>query len=112
MPAEAEGPRATIVKALGRLLDDKLTADAFRNLLTDESLLYPQGSLRMRFSSNHDKNAWVMPAITRYGPEGARLAAALTFALPGVPLIYNGQEAANPLKLSLFEKVSIDWSVP
>jgi glycosidase len=95
---------------LGRLLEDKLTADAFRNLLTDEGLLYPQGSLRMRFSSNHDKNAWVMPAITRYGADGAKLAAALSYALPGVPLIYNGQEAANPLKLSLFEKVAIDWS--
>jgi glycosidase len=29
-----------------------------------------------------------------------------------VPLIYNGEEVANDRKLSLFEKVNIDWTRP
>jgi 1,4-alpha-glucan branching enzyme len=32
--------------------------------------------------------------------------------MPGVPLIYNGEEVANDRKLSLFEKVDIDWHRP
>ena len=36
----------------------------------------------------------------------------LTFALPGVPLIYNGQEAANTTRLPLFDRVAIDWTHP
>ncbi len=75
-----------------------------------ESNQYPKGSLRMRFSTNHDKNAWDAPAVTKFGVEGAKLSAALMFTLPGVPLIYNGEEAGNEKRLDLFEKVDIDWS--
>jgi 1,4-alpha-glucan branching enzyme len=33
----------------------------------------------------------------------------LYFTLPGIPLIYSGQEAGNYRRLSFFEKDSIDW---
>jgi glycosidase len=32
------------------------------------------------------------------------------FTYPGIPLIYNGEEVGNNKKLSLFEKVNIDWN--
>jgi glycosidase len=32
--------------------------------------------------------------------------------LPGIPLIYTGEEVANDRKLDLFEKVDVDWSRP
>jgi hypothetical protein len=32
--------------------------------------------------------------------------------LPGVPLLYNGQEVESPQKLPLFEKVAIEWDQP
>jgi glycosidase len=95
---------------LGRLTAGKLTPQDIRNTLTDEDLLFPRASLRLRFSTNHDKNAWDEPAIQRYGPRAAKAAAVLIFALPGVPLIYNGQEVGNDRKLGLFERVSIDFS--
>ena len=97
---------------LARLRTGRLTARDIINILRDEELLFPQGSLRMRFSTNHDKNAWDASAIERYGPDAARIAALLTFLLPGVPMIYNGQEAANTLRLSLFERIAIDWTTP
>lgn len=93
---------------LGRLTSGTLTPGDFRNLLRDEDYEFPRGSLRMRFSDNHDKCAWETPALPRYGP-AVKAAALLTFALPGVPLIYNGQEVGNTQKLSLFEKMPIDW---
>lgn len=96
--------------SLGRAVAGRFGVGDMRDILHDESLLFPRGSLRMRFSTNHDKNAWDAPAMTRYGPALASTAAALTYALPGVPLIYNGQEVGNLRALSLFDRVAIDWS--
>lgn len=78
--------------------------------LEKESLQYPKNSLRLRFSSNHDKNVQDGPAIRRYTAAGAKAAAALTFTCPGVPLVYNGDEVGNARKLNLLDKVDIDWS--
>jgi glycosidase len=74
-----------------------------------EELQFPKGALRMRFNTNHDKNAWDAPAVTKFGEDGLKLTAVLVHTMPGVPLIYNGEEVANDRKLSLFEKVDIDW---
>ena len=96
-------------QALGRLRAGRLSPKSIVAILANEEFDYPAGSLRVRFSSNHDLCAWHRPAIERYGPEAAAAAAVLTFALPGVPLIYNGQEIGNPTCLPLFERVPIDW---
>ena len=63
----------------------------------------------MRFSSNHDENAWDAPDVKKFGVKGAKLAAVLVNTLPGIPLLYNGQEVGNNKKLKLFAKISIDW---
>ncbi len=97
---------------LGGLKEGTLTPAQLRQAYVEEDLEFPRGAMRLRFSDNHDKCAWDTPAMARYGPSGARLAAVLTFALPGVPLIYNGQESGNTQKLSLFEKMEIDWKTP
>jgi glycosidase len=64
----------------------------------------------MRFNTNHDKNAWDRPANLKFGPDGALMTQALVFLLPGVPLVYNGEEVGNTRRLDLFEKVDIDWT--
>ncbi|MBN2446981.1 MAG: DUF3459 domain-containing protein [Phycisphaerae bacterium] len=94
---------------LGSLPAGKLKPVHIQRRLAEETLDYPRGSLRMRFSSNHDKNAWTGPARVRFGA-AAPAAAVLAFTLPGVPLIYNGQEVGNDKKLDLFEKLPIDWT--
>lgn len=81
------------------------------SVLIRESLSFPKGSLRLRFSSNHDENAWDMPDVLKFGVEGAKLAAVLTNTFPGVPLLYNGQEVGSREKLGLFEKHRIDWRI-
>jgi glycosidase len=92
------------------IIAGKKQATEMDSVLIRESLSFPKGSLRLRFSSNHDENAWDMPDVTKFGTEGAKLAAVLTNTFPGVPLLYNGQEAGNSVKLGLFEKFDIDWS--
>jgi glycosidase len=96
--------------ALLHVLRDGKPATLIAETLAEDSRRFPPGSLRLRFSSNHDQNAWEAPAIEMYGPQGAKAAAVLTCTLPGAPLLYNGDEVGNTKKLALFEKVVIDWS--
>lgn len=86
------------------------SATLFHQLLETESLQFPRNSLRMRFNTNHDKNAWDMPAVKKFTPAGAKASAVLVFTYPGVPLVYNGEEVGNDRRLELFEKVNIDWT--
>ena len=98
-----------IYNALGRIFTGKSPATAIDSELAIEARTYPIGALRLRFNTNHDENAYDAPAIERYGPGGDSLTVALIATLPGVPLIYNGEEAGNPKRLSLFKQVLINW---
>lgn len=71
---------------------------------------YPKNTSRMHFTSNHDENSWVGTEFERMGPKAAKSFAALTFTIPGMPLIYNGQEVAFDRMLEFFEKDLIDWT--
>jgi glycosidase len=95
---------------LEKVIRDSTPATIFHDLLITESYQFPRGSLRMRFNTNHDKNAWDGPAVEKFTPQGAKATAVLMFTYPGVPLIYNGEEVGNNKKLGLFEKTDIDWS--
>ncbi len=94
------------------LLTGKRPVALLDQIVHTEQLQFPHGSLRMRFVTNHDKNAWDAPAVEKFGPDGLQLATVLITTYPGVPLIYTGEEVANDRKLSLFEKVDVDWSRP
>ncbi|RTL46724.1 MAG: DUF3459 domain-containing protein [Burkholderiales bacterium] len=71
---------------------------------------YPAQAYRMRFTSNHDFNSWHGTDAELYG-DARQALAVLTFTLPGMPLIYNGQEAGLDKRLAFFEKDAIDWHV-
>jgi glycosidase len=97
---------------LDPLLKGTVPASAIGDLLDAEAVHYPKNSLRLRFNTNHDKNAWDAPAVVKYGRDGLALTAVLCSTVPGIPLLYTGEEVANDRKLSLFEKVDVDWSRP
>ncbi|MDD4150824.1 MAG: alpha-amylase family glycosyl hydrolase [Bacteroidales bacterium] len=71
---------------------------------------FPAGSVKMRFTTNHDENSWNGTVFERYG-EGNLCFSVLCYTLPGMPLLYSGQEAGLDHRLSFFEKDSIDWSI-
>ncbi len=95
---------------LDPLFDGEVGATAITHALKSESLRFPEGSLLLRFHTNHDKNAWDGPAVAKWGADGMLLAATTMYLLPGIPLLYNGEEVGNSTVLPLFEKVPIDWT--
>ncbi|MGC8803296.1 MAG: alpha-glucosidase C-terminal domain-containing protein, partial [Bacteroidales bacterium] len=70
--------------------------------------VYPAGSILMQFTSNHDENSWSGTEFERLDG-GAQTFAVLAATVPGMLLIYNGQEAAFNRRLKFFEKDSISW---
>ncbi len=70
---------------------------------------YPSGTYPMHFITNHDENSWQGTVFERLG-KGHKAFAVLTFTIPGIPLIYSGQEAGMKKRLEFFEKDPIDWS--
>lgn len=76
--------------------------------LEKQNTLYPANAYRMNFITNHDENSWNGTINERMG-EGAKAFAVLTYTLPGMPLIYSGQEVGLDKRLEFFEKDEIDW---
>ncbi|MDA0758088.1 MAG: alpha-amylase family glycosyl hydrolase [Bacteroidetes bacterium] len=64
---------------------------------------YSKKHILMNFTSNHDENTWAGTVFDRYGA-GAKTFSALTYFLPGIPLIYSGQEYGLEKRLEFFEK--------
>lgn len=71
--------------------------------------VFPADSYIMNFITNHDENSWNGTVKERMGDAGNAFAV-LTFTMPGMPLIYSGQEAGMDKRLKFFEKDEIDWS--
>jgi len=66
----------------------------------------------MRFSTNHDETAWDAPPPALFGGrEGSKTAFVFATTLPGVPLIYNGQELGVQDTVSFFEATPYDWDM-
>jgi glycosidase len=70
---------------------------------------YSPEDYRMNFITNHDENSWNGTVKERMG-DAAKAFAVLTYTIPGMPLVYSGQEAGNEKALRFFEKDTIDWS--
>lgn len=84
------------------------TADMIDSVLLKESAKYPPDAYRMRFTTNHDENSWNGTEYERMG-DGAKTFEVLCYTLPGMPLIYSGQESAFNRRLKFFDKDVIDW---
>jgi cyclomaltodextrinase / maltogenic alpha-amylase / neopullulanase len=74
----------------------------------DQVSRFPEGSYKMYFITNHDENSWAGTEFTRLGA-GVEAFAVLAATIPGMVLLYNGQEAAFDRMLEFFEKDEIDW---
>jgi len=70
--------------------------------------IYSPNAIRMYFTSNHDENKNSGSAIERMG-DGYKAFAVLTYTVPGIPLIFSGQEAGLSRRLKFFDKDLIDW---
>ncbi len=95
------------------LLAGKSTPVLLNVLLQDEAKYYPPQGIPVRFVSNHDTNR----VATEVGgdPARERLAIALTAALPGVPMVYYGEEIGmfgrkgGPPYWDNYRREPMDW---
>ena len=78
------------------------------NCIKNNEENYPPNAFRMEFTTNHDKNSWDGTVFERLG-DAAEEFAVYTFMIPGMPLIYTGQEAGLNKRLEFFEKDPVTW---
>lgn len=119
MLAEAESPELQINSfnsyyawhfhhILNKIAKGEFNADTLREYMNVSYKRFPINTIPLNFTSNHDENSWNGTEFERLG-EYAKSMAALTFMMPGMPLIYNGQEIGFNRRLEFFVKDSIDW---
>jgi glycosidase len=119
MLCEAEGPQ--FIKdgfnmvygwerhhAMNMIAQGKGTVNHLDSLVQKDIATYPAMSYYMNFTSNHDENSWNGTEFERMG-EGARACAILSTTLPGMLLMYSGQEVGLDRRLKFFDKDSINW---
>lgn len=87
-----------------------MNADSIEDYFVKNDSTYPADAYRMAFITNHDENSWNGTVEVRMGPAVNALAV-LSYTLPGMPLIYSGQEVGLNKALEFFEKDEIDWNL-
>ncbi|MDP2112620.1 MAG: alpha-amylase family glycosyl hydrolase, partial [Bacteroidota bacterium] len=94
---------------MNEIAQGKKTAQYLDSSLVKTEISYPVGTYPLQFTSNHDENSWNGTEYERLG-DAVKSMAVLSFTVPGMPLIYTGQEAGLNRRLLFFEKDEIDWS--
>lgn len=93
---------------MNRVAQGKDSVRSIDRYFKREQRVYPQNALRLRFIDNHDENSWAGTIEERMA--GAHRAfAVFMFTIPGMPLLYNGQEACLDKRLEFFERDPIEW---
>jgi len=78
-------------------------AVAIDSLLADQAKNYPGDTYMMNMITNHDLNSWEGTEFERLGNLQAAFAV-LSYTLPGMPLIYTGQETGMNRAFEFFKK--------
>ncbi len=86
--------------------EGKKTAKEIDHYMATRDSILEEDDMYLYFTSNHDENSWAGTVYERYG-DGAETFAALTYMLPGMPLIYSGQEYDMNKRLAFFSKDTI-----
>ncbi|MCB8995614.1 MAG: alpha-amylase, partial [Bacteroidales bacterium] len=93
---------------MNEVAQGKMNAIDIENHFAYVDSVYPPNSILMEFTSNHDENSWNGTEYERLG-DAVKTFAVFTYTIPGMPLIYNGQEACLNKRLLFFEKDTINW---
>lgn len=89
-------------KADGKRNQERVTANNIDLLLNKQKCQYPQDTYRMYMITNHDRNSWEGTEFERYG-RGTGAFAVLSYTLPGIPMMYTGQEVGFNHPFEFFE---------
>ncbi|MDR2823659.1 MAG: alpha-amylase [Prevotellaceae bacterium] len=89
---------------------DTTNVNALRTYLAKQDSLMPSDAYKMNFVTNHDENSHNGTEFERL-QKSAQPFAVLTYTLPGMPLIYTGQEIGLKKRLKFFDKDQVgSWA--
>jgi alpha-amylase len=97
-----------LMHVMNQIAKGEMNANHIDTVFSKRFSAYQPDDIFMNFITNHDENSWNGTVFERYG-DGVKTFAALTFTLPGMPLIYSGQEVGLNKALSFFGKDTITW---
>ena len=66
-------------------------------------LFMKNNHILLNFTSNHDENTWAGTVFDRMGDSYLTMSV-LTYVMPGIPLLYNGQEYSLNKRLEFLKK--------
>lgn len=84
----------------------KMTAQDIPALIEKQKKEYPAGAIHMNMITNHDLNSWEGTEFDRFGPATGAFAV-LSYTLPGVPMMYTGQEVGFNHAFEFFDRDSV-----
>ena len=93
---------------MNELAQGQTTLKKIRRYFQREDSIYPSDVYRMRFLTNHDENSWKGTIDERMG-DAHKAFGVFMFTMPGVPLLYSGQEACLDKRLEFFTRDPIEW---
>ncbi|MBO2544694.1 alpha-amylase [Salegentibacter sp. BDJ18] len=91
---------------MNEIAQGKKTAKDWDSYMQKIDSTYQEDDYLMNFVTNHDENSWNGTVKERMG-DASETMMALTYTLPGMPLIYSGQEYDMDKRLLFFEKDTI-----
>lgn len=95
---------------LNEVAQGKKGVGALREYFAKQAATFPADAYRMFFTSNHDENSWQGTEFERMGANHMPAFVLSATAANAMPLLYTGQEVANPKRLRFFEKDTVNWS--
>ncbi|EMY82448.1 alpha-amylase [Psychroflexus gondwanensis ACAM 44] len=91
---------------INEIAQGKMSVKNWDDYMAKIDTTYQNDDYLMNFITNHDENSWNGTVEERLG-EASETMLAFTYALPGMPLIYSGQEYGMNHRLKFFEKDTI-----
>jgi len=91
---------------INEIAQGKMSVKNWDDYMVKIDTTYQDDDYLMNFITNHDENSWNGTVKERLG-EASETMLAFTYALPGMPLIYSGQEYGMNHRLKFFEKDTI-----
>jgi len=93
---------------MNEVAQGKKNVNAITGYFIKHDSVYNADDYVMYFTSNHDENSWNGSEYERMG-DAAQTMAVLSATIPGIPLVYSGQEDKLAKRLSFFDKDTIVW---
>lgn len=91
---------------MNQLAQGEVTVEAWDEYMRKIDTTYQEDDFLMNFVTNHDENSWSGTVKERLG-DASETMLAMTYTIPGMPLIYSGQEYDLNKRLKFFEKDTI-----